>query len=101
MYLFRAKERADREWLLWEKIYIIYGEPGSYMYQGIKEIGNSYTVKYNEQDKYEYTLAIPHDGNVVEDDIIINAIVKYTDGNSEQQRIVVTQESNSISLKLN
>jgi len=78
-----------------------YGEPGSEMYQGIKEIGNTYTVKYNEQDKYEYTLAIPHDGDVVEDDIIINAIVKYTDGNSEQQDIVVTQESNSISLKLN
>lgn len=95
-----VKEVADKDWLLSEKIYIIYGEPDSDIYQGIKEIGNTYTVKYNEQDQYKYSLAIPHDGNDVVDDIIINAIVKYTDGNSEQQDIVVTQESNSISLKL-
>ena len=69
--------------------------------RGIKEIGNTYTVTYNEQDKYKYTLAIPHDGNyVIDDDIIIEVIVKYTDGNSEQQDIVVKQESNSISLEL-
>lgn len=94
------KEAADKDWLLSEKIYIIYGEPGSDIYQGIKEIGNTYTVKYNEQDQYKYSLAIPHDGNEVVDDILIKAIVKYTDGKSEQQDIVVTQESNSISLKL-
>lgn len=97
-----AKELVDKDWLLSEKIYIIHGEPGSDKYQGIKEIGNTYTVKYNEQDKYKYALAIPHDGNsVITDDIIIEVIVKYTDENSEQQDIVVTQESNSISLKLN
>ncbi|MFJ8067257.1 hypothetical protein ACIQYS_22055 [Psychrobacillus sp. NPDC096426] len=97
-----TKEIENKDRLLLEKIYIIYGEPGSDIYQGIKEIGNSYTVMYNEQDKYKYTLAIPHDGNdVIVDDIIIEVIVKYTDGNSEQQNIVVTQESNSISLKLN
>jgi len=96
-----AKERADKDWLLLEKIYIIYGEPGSDLYQGIKEIGNSYTVMYNEQDKYQYTLAIPHDGNgVVVDETVIEVLVKYTDGSSEQQDIVVNQESNSISLKL-
>lgn len=96
-----AKENADRDWLLSEKIYIIYGEPGSDIYQGIKEIGNNYTVMYNEQEKYEYTFAIPHDGNyAIDDDIIINVNVKYTDGNTTQQDIVVTQESNSISLKL-
>lgn len=97
-----TEEIENKDWLLLEKIYIIYGQPGSDSYQGIKEIGNTYTVKYNEQDKYEYTLAIPHDVNdVIVDDVIINVIVKYTDGNSEQQDIVVTQESNSISLKLN
>lgn len=95
------KERRDYDWLVSEKIYIIHGEPDSGIYEGIKEIGNTYTVKYNEQDKYDYTLAIPHDGNeVVVDDIVINVLVKYMDGSSEQQDIVVTQESGSISLKL-
>lgn len=70
------------------------------IYQGIKEIGNTYTVPYNEQDQYEYTLAIPHVDWIVEDDIIINATVKYSDGKSEQQDINVTQESDSISLVL-
>ncbi len=97
-----AKEHADREWLLSEKIYMILSEPGSDIYQGIKEIGNTYTFNYNEQDNYKYTLAIPHDGNeVIGGDIIIKVNVKYTDGNSEQQDIVVTQESNSISLMIN
>ncbi|WP_042142193.1 hypothetical protein [Paucisalibacillus sp. EB02] len=97
-----AKERANKDWLLSEKIYFISTEPGSDISQGIKEIGNSYTVNYNEQDKYKYTLAIPHDGNdVIVEDMIIKVNVKYTDGNSEQQDIVVTQEPNSISLKLN
>lgn len=96
-----AKEAADKDWLSSEKVYIVYGGPNSGIYQGIKEIGNTYTVKYNEQDKYEYRLAIPHDGHyVIDDDITINVIVKYIDGKSEQQDIVVTQESNSISLKL-
>lgn len=97
-----AKEYADKDWLLSENIFIIMSHPGSDIYNGIKEIGNTYTVKYNEQDKYKYSIAIPHDGNlVIDDDIIIKVIVKYTNGNSEQQHIVVTQESNSISLKLN
>lgn len=97
-----AKERANKDWLLSEKINFISTEPGSDISQGIKEIGNSYTVNYNEQDKYKYTLAIPHDGNfLLVDDIIIQVIVKYTDGNIEQQNIVVTQESDSISLTLN
>lgn len=96
-----ASEARDKDWLLSEKIYIILGAFGSDIYEGIKEIGNTYTVAYNEQDQYKYSLAIPHDGNfVVVDDIIINVIVKYTNGKFEQQDIVVTQESNSISLKL-
>lgn len=91
-----AEERADKDWLLSENFYIIHGE------QGIKEIGNTYTVNYHEQDKYDYRLAIPHDGNeVISDDITIKVNVKYTDGSSEQEEIVVTQESNSISFKLN
>lgn len=94
-----ANEKANKDWLLSENINFISTEPGSDISQGIKEIGNSYTVHYNEQDKY--TLAIPHDGNfVAADDIIIQVIVKYTDGNIEQQNIAVTQESDSISLTL-
>lgn len=97
-----AKERADKERLLLEKIYIIYGEPGSDMYQGIKEIGNTYTVRYDEQDQYKNTLAIPHDGNgVVANDIKVQVIIKYANGKSEQQEIVVTQEAKGISLTLN
>lgn len=95
-----AEEVANKDKLLLEKIYIIYSASNSNIYQGIKEIGNTYTVKYSEQDKNEYTLAIPHDGWVVEDNVIINAIVKYTNGNAEQQDIIVTQESDSISLVL-
>jgi len=99
---FTSKEHLDSEWLRTEKINFITREPGSDVYQGIKEVGNTYTVNYNEQEKHKYTLAIPHDGNeVIGDDIIIKVNVKYTDGSSEQQDIVVTQESNSISLKLN
>jgi len=96
-----AQERANKDWLISEKINFITSEPGSDISQGIKEIGNSYTVNYDEQDKYQYTLAIPHDGNnVIVEDVIIKVNVKYTDGNNEQQDIVVTQESNLISLKL-
>lgn len=95
-----AEEVANKDKLLLEKIYIIYAASDSNIYQGIKEVGNTYTVKYSEQDKNEYTLAIPHDGWVVEDNVIINAIVKYTNGNAEQQDIIVTQESDSISLVL-
>ncbi|WP_391122291.1 permease prefix domain 1-containing protein [Psychrobacillus sp. L3] len=92
-----AKEEADKDWLLSEKIVTIGNSPGSDIYSATKDIGNTYTVKYNEQDKYKYSIAIPHDGNlVIDDDIIIKVIIKYTDGNSEQQDIVVTQESNSI-----
>lgn len=99
---FTSKEHLDSEWLKSEKINFISIEPGSDVYQGIKEVGNTYTVNYNEQEKHKYSLAIPHDGNeVIGDDIIIKVNVKYTDGGSEQQEIVVTQESNSISLKLN
>ena len=97
-----AKDLENSKRLIAENIYIIHGVPGSDIYEGIKEIGNTYSVKYNEQDKYEYKLAIPHDGtSVISNGIIIEVIVKYTDGNVEQQEIVVTQESDSISLKLN
>ncbi|WP_243458171.1 hypothetical protein [Sporosarcina sp. Te-1] len=100
---FTSKENADSEWLISEKInFITTDGPGSGVYRGIKEIGNTYTVNYNEQEKHKYTLAIPHDGNeVIGDDIILKVNVTYTDGTSEQQDILVTQESNSILLKLN
>ncbi|MFD1206290.1 hypothetical protein ACFQ38_14420 [Sporosarcina contaminans] len=99
--IFTSEKNADREWLESEKINFIRSTPGSGVYEGIKEIGNTYTVNYNEQEKNNYTLAIPHDGNgVIGDDIIINVNVTYTDGSSEQQDIVVTQEADSISLML-
>ncbi|WP_313893604.1 hypothetical protein [Psychrobacillus sp.] len=95
-----AKEYADKDWLLSEKIFITMSHPDLDIYNGIKEIGNTYTVKYNEQDKYKNLITIPHDGNLaIDDDIIIKVIVKYTDGKTEQQDIVVTQESNSIESK--
>ncbi|WP_456278922.1 hypothetical protein [Bacillus sp. AK128] len=96
-----AKEYKDKDWLVSEKIFIISRSAGSDLYQGIKEIGNTYSVHYNEQDNHEYSLAIPHDGNgVIADDIIIQVIVKYTDGSIKQQNILLTQESDSISLTL-
>lgn len=95
-----ADEIENKAWLLEEKIYIIYGEPDSETYKGIKEIGETYRVKYDEQDKYNFSLAVPHFDNAIQDDIIINAIVKFTDGSTEHQDIAVTQESNSISLVL-
>lgn len=96
------KERRDNEWLLHEKIYIIHGNPVSGIYNGVKEIGKTYTVNYNEQNEYKYTLAIPQAGNdVLEDDIEVNVMVTYKDGKTEEQNISVTKESNMMSLKLN
>lgn len=98
---FTSEKHPGTEWLRSEKINFVISEPGSGVYEGIRNIGRTYTVAYNEQDKYKYTLAIPHDGNnVIVDDVIINVLVNYTDGSTEQQDIVVTQEANSISLKL-
>lgn len=98
---FTSKKHPGSEWLKSEKISFVISEPGSGVYEGIRNIGKTYTVTYNEQEKYKYTLAIPHDGNnIIADDVIINVNVKYTDGSSEQQDIVVTQEADSISLKL-
>ncbi|MEK4427153.1 hypothetical protein [Solibacillus sp. FSL K6-1523] len=94
------EEKNNRDQLVLDKIYILTREPSSDIYQGIKEIGKTYTVPYNEQNQYAYSLALPHDDWVVEDDIIISAIVKYTDGKMEQQDIIVKQESDSISLML-
>ncbi|WP_262174894.1 hypothetical protein [Saccharococcus sp. Marseille-Q5394] len=98
---FTSKKHPGAEWLRSEKIDFVISEPGSGVYEGIRNIGKTYTVTYNEQEKYKYTLAIPHDGNnVIVDDVIIKVNVTYIDGNSEQQDILVTQEENSISLKL-
>ena len=95
------EEYADRDWRLSEKIYFTNSEDNSTVFQGIKEIGSSYTVAYEEQDNYRYSLAIPHDGNdVIDDNIIISVNVKYTDGKSEQQDIVVEQKLDAISLRL-
>ncbi|MCM3709553.1 hypothetical protein [Sporosarcina luteola] len=98
---FTSKKHPGAEWLRSEKIDFVISEPGSGVYEGIRNIGKTYTVTYNEQEKYKYTLAIPHDGNnVIVDDVIIKVNVTYIDGNSEQQDILVTQEENSVLLKL-
>ena len=91
------EELKNREQLLLEKINHIYGPPNAEVFQAIKEIGSTFTVKYSEQEQYKYSLAIPYQDEV-EDDIVINVTVTYTDGTSEQQDIIVNQESDSISL---
>ena len=90
----------NKDKLLLEKINHIYGPPNAEIFQGIKEIGNTFTVKYSEQEQYKYSLAIPHH-DTIEGDIVINVTVTYTDGTSEQQSIIINQESDSISLVLN
>lgn len=95
-----AEEVKNKDRLLSEKIYTITSEPDSTLFQGIKEIGPTFTVQYNEQDQYQYSLAIPHNDDAIEDDIIISVIAKFSDGNSEQQNIVVSQDSSSITLLL-
>ncbi|ARD47492.1 hypothetical protein [Sporosarcina sp. P33] len=91
----------DKEWLLAENINFIGRELDSDVYEGIKDVGNSYQVRYEDQDQHNYTLALPHDGNeAVSEGIIITVQVEYKDGNTEQQEIMVTQESNEIVLKL-
>ncbi|MBB4826007.1 hypothetical protein HNO89_003244 [Sporosarcina luteola] len=98
---FTSTKPPSSEWLRSERIYYVFSEPGSGVYEGIRHIGNTYTVSYNEQENYKYTLAIPHDGNnVIPDDVIINVNVTYSDGTSEQQDILIMQEAHSILLKL-
>lgn len=98
---FSYEEFIDKEWLLAEKINFIGREPDSDVYEGIKGVGNSYQVRYEDQNQHNYTLALPHDGNeAVSEGIVITVQVEYKDGNSEQQKIMVTQESNEIVLKL-
>ena len=96
-----SEEYRDRDWILSENISIIYSEPDSQIYHGIKEIGNTYKTMYDEQDQYEYTIAIPHDGDYsIDKDIVINVKVEYIDGNIEQQDIFVTKKTDSTVLEL-
>ena len=94
------EEVADKDQLVLEKINYITNEPNSEIYKAIKDIGNTFTVKYSEQQQSKYSLAIPPH-NLIEEDVLISVTVTYTDGTSEQQDIVVNQESDSISLVLN
>lgn len=94
------EEVANHEKLVRDKINYITNEPSSEIFQGIKNIGNNFTVEYSEQQQHNYSLAIPS-GNSLEEKILINVTVTYTDGTSEQQEIVVNQESDAISLTLN
>ncbi|AXI00821.1 hypothetical protein DV702_14565 [Sporosarcina sp. PTS2304] len=94
-----AKERADSDWLVAQKINFITTAPDSETSQAIKEIGSSYTVSYDKQENY--TLAIPHDGTgAIAEDIRIKVTVTYADGRTEEQTIAVTQVADAISLHL-
>ena len=95
-----SEESRDKDWLLSEKIYLIYGEPSSDDFKGIREIGDSYTIKYSDQGKSNYSLAVPHNNYAIGEEVIINVIVKYNDGDIEEQDIIVTQEIDKISLRL-
>lgn len=96
-----TEEYRDRDWLLSENISIIYSEADSQIYHGIKEIGNSYKIMYDEQDQYEYTIAIPHDGDYsIDKDIVINIKVEYMDGSIEQRDGFVTKKTDSVVLEL-
>ena len=94
------EEINNKDKLLLEKINYITNESNSEIFKGIKDIGNTFTVKYSEQQQYKYSLAIPSH-NSIEEEILINVTVTYTDGTSEQQDIFVNQQSDSISLVLN
>lgn len=93
------QEFNNKEQLRQDKINYITTDPNSNIHQAIKEIGNTFTVKYSEQAQTKYSLAVPPH-NSVEDNIVIKVTVTYTDGDSEQQKIVVNQELDSISLVL-
>lgn len=93
------EEVANQEKLVRDKINYITNESNSEIFQGIKNIGNSVTVEYSEQQQHNYSLAIPSD-NSLEEEIVISVTVTYTEGTSEQQDIIVNQESDSISLAL-
>lgn len=98
---FSYEKFIDKEWLLAEKINFMTREPDSDVYEGIKDIGNSYQVRYEEQDQHNYTLALPHDGDgAVGEGIVIIVQVEYKNGSTEQQEVMVTQESDEIVLKL-
>lgn len=93
------EEAANTDKLLLEKINYITNEPNSEIFKGVKDIGHTFTVKYNEQQQSKYSLAIPSDDSL-EEEILINVTVTYKDGTSEQQDIIVNHESGSISLVL-
>ena len=95
-----AQEVQNLERLLSEKIYSFSGHPDSTIFQGIKEIGSTFTVPYNEQNQNHYSLALPYTDNPIKDDIIINVVANYKDGKSEQQDIVVNQDAGYISFLL-
>ena len=94
------EEMRNKDQLLSEKIYHIFGQENADVFQGIKEIGSIFTVNYHEQNQSDLSFAIPSGEGEEVDNILINVIVKYEDGHMEQQDIVVTEESNAISLTL-
>lgn len=94
------EEMHNKDQLLSEKIYHIFGLENAEVFQGIKEIGSIFTVNYHEQNQSDLSFVIPTGEGEKVEDVLINVIVKYEDGHMEQQDILVTEESNSISLTL-
>lgn len=93
------EEVSNKDKLVRENINYITYESNSEIFKGIRDIGNTFTVQYSEQQQYKYSVAIPSP-NSLEKEILISVTVTYTDGTSEQQDIIINQESNSISLVL-
>lgn len=54
------EEVNNKDKLVREKVNYITNAPNLEIFQAIKEIGNTFTVKYNEQEQYKYSLAIPN-----------------------------------------
>lgn len=94
------EEMRNKDQLLSEKIYHIFGPENAEVFQGIKEIGTMFTVNYDEQNQSDLSFVIPTGDDEKVEDVLITVIVKYEDGHMEQQDILVTEESNAISLTL-
>src|SRR5699024_2497394 len=69
-------EVNNKTQLVEDNIHIIYQSNNSETWQGIKEIGNTYTVNANDQAASQYSLAVPPKTKN-DEGIIINATIKY------------------------
>ena len=88
IYATLRKEDETKGLLLWS---IQEGESDEVMYATL--VGNSYSVKYDEQDKEQYALAIKvsenNDGTFSNEEILLNAKIEYLDGTIENKKIKI------------